>query len=167
MSMVRKKSLANFLLLTLEKSVDGYVRLEDFLYNPGFYISGDRHLKKSTLSQVIKRLRIKGLVETEFNQDKVIIKLSSLGKDFVYSRALEESKWDGKWRMVIFDIPESKRKLRSILRYRLKIWGFKQWQKSVWVTKKNLTEKLKVLIKELDLEQWVIIAETSNVNRKH
>lgn len=42
-------------------------------------------------------------------------------------------KWDGKWRVVIFDIPEKKKKAREALRDKLKDLGFKELQKSVLI----------------------------------
>lgn len=43
-------------------------------------------------------------------------------------------KWDGKWRVVIFDIPEKRhRRARNALRYMLKKLGFYQIQKSCFV----------------------------------
>jgi len=42
-------------------------------------------------------------------------------------------KWDGKWRVLIFDIPERQRELRDKVRNTLKTVGFKQLQQSVWI----------------------------------
>ncbi len=42
-------------------------------------------------------------------------------------------KWDGKWRILIFDIPERRRHLRDMLRNTLRAIGFKRLQDSVWV----------------------------------
>ena len=44
---VIKKSLSYYVLLALEKAVDGYVGLEDFAYNPGYYVQGMREVNKS------------------------------------------------------------------------------------------------------------------------
>ncbi len=38
--MFRQKSIGKFVLLALEKAIDGYVRLEDFMYHPGYYAYG-------------------------------------------------------------------------------------------------------------------------------
>jgi phenylacetic acid degradation operon negative regulatory protein len=43
-------------------------------------------------------------------------------------------KWDGKWRMVIFDVPELNRPLRAKLRKRLIDEKFGCLQQSVWIT---------------------------------
>jgi DNA-binding transcriptional regulator PaaX len=42
-------------------------------------------------------------------------------------------KWDGRWRLVAFDIPVDKRKRRDIFRTRLKELGLTLYQNSVWV----------------------------------
>jgi len=43
------------------------------------------------------------------------------------------SKWDGKWRVLIFDIPEKRKTLREKIRNTLRAVGFKWLQDSVWV----------------------------------
>lgn len=42
--------------------------------------------------------------------------------------------WDGKWRVVIFDVPEKDKKLRDTFRMRLRQMGLYQLQKSVYVS---------------------------------
>lgn len=42
--------------------------------------------------------------------------------------------WDGKWRIVGFDIKESERNLRNVLRHHLKLSGFGMLQKSLYVS---------------------------------
>jgi len=43
------------------------------------------------------------------------------------------ARWDGLWRVVIFDIPVHYNKARTAFRAKLKELGFVQIQKSVWV----------------------------------
>lgn len=42
-------------------------------------------------------------------------------------------KWDGKWRILIFDIKETKKSVRDKIRYTLRSIGFIRLQNSVWV----------------------------------
>jgi len=42
-------------------------------------------------------------------------------------------RWDGVWRIVTFDIPESKKSARNALRFKLKELGFRQLHKSVFI----------------------------------
>lgn len=162
-----KKNIGNILLLALEKSVDGFIRIQDLRRNPGkymYYDGWEQPLKQTTLSQVIQRLREKGMIKSQVNEGRIILKLTSLGEEFLLTNKSEdEIDWDGKWRVVIFDIPENKRIVRDILRNRLKMWGFLPWQKSVWASKKNLTKKLRSLVKELGVEDWVLVIESGNI----
>ena len=57
-------------------------------------------------------------------------------------------KWDGYWRMIIFDVPEKKRRYRDYLRQMLKTLGFKELQKSTWVTPYPIPDFLKELLWE-------------------
>ena len=41
-------------------------------------------------------------------------------------------KWDGKWRLVMYDLPIRFKKARDAFRWKLKDLGFFQFQKSVW-----------------------------------
>ena len=41
--------------------------------------------------------------------------------------------WDGKWRVLIFDIPERRRKIRDKVRNTLRSIGFIRMQDSVWI----------------------------------
>jgi len=42
-------------------------------------------------------------------------------------------RWDHKWRLVIFDIPESLKRVRNRLRQELSSYGFMKLQDSVWI----------------------------------
>ncbi|MDO8570386.1 MAG: hypothetical protein Q7R97_02275 [Candidatus Daviesbacteria bacterium] len=167
---IKKGSLSQALLTALEKTVDGMVRLEDFAYHSGFYAYGggwQYPLKKSALSKAISRLKEKGFVETEGNEIELVLKLTDEGKQALFLSGIsEEKKWDGKWRIVIFDIPEEKRLIRNMFRRNLKKWEFKPLQKSVWISKKHVTEKLIDYIKYLKIEEWVLVIESDKIGPK-
>lgn len=97
-------------------------------------------IEKKALHRAIKKLYQSKLVE--FKEDKdgtIVLKLNNSGREKVLKYQLEEmripkmKKWDGKWRMVLFDIPEPKKKIRDALRFHLKKLGFFEFQKSVFV----------------------------------
>ncbi len=46
--------------------------------------------------------------------------------------------WDGKWRVLGFDIPENQRYSRAKLREYLFFLGFKPIQKSIWITPQQI-----------------------------
>lgn len=166
---LKKGSLSQALLTALEKTIDGAVRLEDFVYNSGFYAYGSGWqypLKKAALSKAIFRLKERGLIKTEGNEIGLTLKLTDEGKQALFLSETSEEKWDGKWRIVIFDIPEEKRLIRSMFRRNLKKWEFKLLQKSVWVSKKHVTEKLIDYVKFLKIEEWVLVIESNKIGPK-
>lgn len=163
---VRKGSSTEFILITLERSVDGLMGFSDFMNRPHWYGKGygfGSPLKKSALSVAVNRMKERGLVEFEKNaEDQILIKLTDMGKDFLGDLSSSGDEWDGKWRIVIFDIPETKKAIRDLFRRRLKDWGFKAWQKSVWISSLAATQKLRQLITKLGIDDWVIVIESSD-----
>lgn len=162
--MGKKIALTKAVLFMLEKTVDGYCRFEDFTYHHYRYRYGYPNLKKSDLAQALKRLREDGFITQEKNEEEIIFKLTQQGKDramlFMDEKDIE---WDGKWRLVIFDIPEKRRSVRVVLRRKLLDWGFRKWQKSVWASKKNCTGFLREFIKQVGIEDWVLVIESGDV----
>lgn len=160
----KRKALTDFILLALEKSVDGYVRFEDFTHHSYRYLHGYHDLKKASLSQAIKRLREQGFIEL-VDDKELILRLTDSGKDRALWKKMMvgNTKWDGKWRLVIWDIPEKRRLARDLLRFKLKQLGFVQWQKSVWASKVNCTKVLRDFIRKTGIEDWVMVVESDNI----
>jgi DNA-binding transcriptional regulator PaaX len=69
--------------------------------------------------------------------------------------------------VLVFDIPESHRKVRNVLRSRLKLWQFKPLQKSVWVSKKSIKKHIQEFINEVGLSQWVLVFESDDLTNIH
>jgi len=162
----RKTSISDLVLVALEKTVDGYVRLEDFLYNTHIYAKGyDRPLKKASFAQALRRLREKGLVEL-IDEKEILVKLTDEGRARALWERVNKSPiiWDGKWRIVAFDIPETHYLTRDLFRRRLKDFQFKQLQKSVWISKLNCTDLFRKYISELGISKWVSVLEADNVD---
>lgn len=165
----KKISLTNLVLFALEKSVEAgelilgsSEELRDWIYQ--VYSDYPKSIKKDSLSRAIKRLRERGLLEQEQREmDEIVFRLTQEGRNLALLIGDNVGDWDGRWRIVVFDIPESKRIVRDVLRKRLKRWGFEPWQKSVWASKKNVTIKLREFIKELKIEDWVLVIESDNV----
>lgn len=161
--MDKKQNLTNLVLLVLEKSVDGFCRVEDFSSHSYRYIYSPPDLKKSSLAQTLSRLRKAGFLEKDYSEGEIIYKLTQIGKDKAILLKDIDEDWDGKWKLVIFDIPEKRRSARQFLRKKLVEWGFRKWQKSVWACKKNCTNQLEDVIKQAGIEDWVLVIEASHV----
>lgn len=156
--MGKRSKTTDLLLFALEKTIDSGILLYDFAYNTHHYVYGTPNLDRYQLYHIVHRLTKKGWVETYKNEGKILIKLTNKGKNqLAIEKALKEKKWDGYFRVVIFDVPEKYRKVRNVFRHRLKEWGFVALQKSVWVNKQDLAEPLREFIKDLGIEDWVLV----------
>ncbi len=62
---------------------------------------------------------------------------------------------DGKWIMIMFDIPKQKNYMRGILRSVLQNLGYRLLQKSVWVTQYDVHEKTEMLLQFHSLDEYV------------
>jgi len=112
---------------------------------------------KETVHSTISRAKREGyLKEVELNQQKTF-SLTPKGKLKIaeYLSAENSKAWDGKWRILLFDIPEKDRYKRDVLRHKIKELGFKQHQLSAWICPFDYTEELEYLVNKLDLEQHV------------
>lgn len=49
------------------------------------------------------------------------------------AKPARQKRWDGKWRILIFDIPEKRRRARQHIRVMLRSAGFERIQDSVWL----------------------------------
>lgn len=67
----------------------------------------------------------------------------------------EPAKWDGNWRVVLFDIPEEKRGARDSLRARLLNLGFFELQRSVLVHPFECRDEIEFLIELGDIRPYV------------
>ncbi len=100
----------------------------------------DYRRKRYYINQVVERLAKKGLVTFIFNSQGVkCARLTNLGRQQLRRYQLKEltitipKRWDGKYRLVIFDIEEWKRGVRDDIRHWLEHLNFVRLQNSVWV----------------------------------
>jgi len=131
---------------------------EDFKsvnFSPDFLFISDLTFNekvKGVLSQLVKG----GLLE---KKDNSIYRLTVKGFSFLctkfpFVRFLRES-WDGKWRIISYEIPEIKRHLRDRLRREMEGWGLGPWHRSFWITPHPVIENLRELVLGKEEERYV------------
>lgn len=91
------------------------------------------------LNRSLKRFEGQGMLKRIRDKGKDYYRLTDIGLRKLAEFRLKKSfnftgqKWDGFWRLVIFDIPEDKKTVREGLRNKLRHFGFYPLQKSVFV----------------------------------
>lgn len=107
-----------------------------------------RHYVKT----VIDRLTAQGLIKfKKSTRGKVYLTITDKGRNELLKYQLGDLKisrppvWDGKWRVLIFDIREYRRGDRDRLRLELSRLGFKKLQNSVWIYPYDCAEIITLL----------------------
>jgi len=111
----------------------------------------------------IYQLEKRGYLERYKHKDLEYLKNSSKAEAAL---AASSRKRDGKWKMIIFDIPENKRHIRDYLRSKLKQLGFKKWQNSIWVTPYILPEDVVKELKILSEKMFIRLLTIENINNE-
>jgi len=98
----------------------------------------ERQKAKKSFSRFIQYLQEKGYIRVRALEGTKGIVLTRKGAERVLQvkRKLKEKKKrkDGKWIMIIFDIPEKRKQARELLRGALLDLGYQKLQQSVWVS---------------------------------
>ncbi len=63
--------------------------------------------------------------------------------------------WDGRWHLLIYSIPESKRHLRRRLRKRLQWLGFGALNYGTWISPRNLRDSVKQVVNAFKIRRYV------------
>jgi DNA-binding transcriptional regulator PaaX len=121
-----------------------------------------KKVKKKYLDRAIRRLYDSKLVEIKEDKNgNTILVLSEEGKKKILIYNIEnlklkrQSKWDGHWRLFIFDIPEKFKRERYILSKKLKEIGMYQLQKSVYVYPFECRDELEFIIEYFGFRKYV------------
>ena len=130
-----------------------------------------RKIDHEQLKRSIIALRNFGVVKVRKNNDGTMeVVLTEKGKKIAKQYSLDSLKikkmrrWDKKWRIVIFDVPEKKRKTRDLFRYHLKQLKFYELQHSVWVCPYKCTGEIQYLIDFFHVEKYVHLIEATVIS---
>ncbi|MFC2947993.1 phenylacetic acid degradation operon negative regulatory protein PaaX [Virgibacillus sediminis] len=75
----------------------------------------------------------------------------------------EPDRWDGKWRMFLYTIPEDKRQIRDELRKELTWSGMGLLSNSLWVTPNDLSPQINDIIQRYNLKDFVHYFVSENI----
>ena len=73
-------------------------------------------------------------------------------------------KWDGKWRVIIFDIPEESEEKRDFFRYLLKKNGYVQLQQSVYISPYPMNREAIIYLRETGLINYIRILKVEELD---
>ena len=154
---------AGELIIAIGASGTSSRRLMKLLHRPLDTRQSQYRLRKQILF-----LRDENLVKSTVSNGLMHLTLTNQGKRFAYKNRLptlklpRASQWDHKWRIIAFDIPESKRSGRDALRENMKRLGAVQIQKSLWVWPYDCQEEIDFIAGLFGVRSYVhhILAES-------
>lgn len=142
--------------LSLSKSPKNYFRILESTAKEW------KEIDRKRLIYLVREFYNKRLVDYRENKEGIVeIVLTKDGRKKALQYQIDEmqikkpDKWDGKWRVVIFDIPEKRKKAREALRDKLKDLGFKELQKSVFVFPYECEDEINFIVEVFEIRPLV------------
>lgn len=151
------QSMSSDLLLLLAEKKLNFQSIRQVMEK---FTLSDRKVIWSTLERQVKR----GNLKKTQSEKGIIFSITSTGKADLPKDPIviprPDKAWDRRWRMVIFDIPESRRKARDIFSKTTRELGFGRLQNSIYVTPHDSLNKVRKIATELkivDLIKMMIV----------
>ena len=129
-----------------------------------------KEVKKTDLGRIIKRLKKQEMIAIREKDDKVSIEITEKGKRRLLEYDFENIKRkakrrDGKWRFIIFDIPEDKKRNREAFRSKLLQLECVRLQDSVFVSAFPCKEEIDFLCHYLEISDYVTVVVIDSIER--
>ena len=122
-----------------------------------------RSIEKAQFWQKISYLKRRGLINIFVEGKDKYYEVSLEGKQVLQKYSYKNlkinrpTKWDGKWRIIVFDVPEKLRASRDLLRNKISQMGFYQIQKSVYTYPFECSKEIVFLSEQLLISKYVLI----------
>ncbi|MBI2635508.1 MAG: CRISPR-associated endonuclease Cas2 [Parcubacteria group bacterium] len=113
------------------------------------------------IHEAVRRLNNKRLVRLTEKGDKLFIEITDSGKRLVKNFDYDNlelpklKEWDKKWRLVVFDIPNKKKKERRAFSRKLKDIGFYPLQESVFIYPYDCRDEMDFICEFLSIGRYI------------
>lgn len=148
-----------------------FFAIEDWkIRPPKDAVDEEKKRQQKKFYQALWRLRKSRLVIIQEKETgEFLVELSEKGRRKIIEMQFADLKierlkrWDGIWRIVIYDIPDRKKSAREALRNKLVELGFYQLQKSVWVFPYPCKQEVEFIIELFDLYPFIHIIQATDI----
>ena len=123
----------------------------------------NREADRIDFSRKIYYLKRQGYIKTFIQNKKRYVELTRKGRTKLKTVSIEKiiikrpKKWDGKLRVVIFDLPKKFNREREIFREKLKNLFFVRIQKSVYMHPFKCTAEISEIVQRLGIRDYVLV----------
>lgn len=135
------------------------------LAGAGYALKAHEKNRKNAIHRSFQYLKRRKYVEVTEKGKRMSVTLTPEGKrmieQYLYRRSFSETKrpksWDGKWRIMMFDISSDKRGKRDAFRGFIRRIGGVMLQKSVWAYPYDCTEEFALLKRVFEFSEEEIV----------
>ncbi len=165
--MARRSRKAKHHLGKIQRDILDDLSASDLLY--GFFLSArsttrmmrlarEHSIHRQNRKRALKQLEQRGYIRVQGENCSITKKgRVALGTEIAKTRALlKHKKWDKKWRIVVYDIPQAYAPLRSRVRGILKSAGFVLLQQSIWVFPHECRQLMQLIKEEPHIAPFVL-----------
>lgn len=135
-----------------------------------FFAKLDKQAQQREYQRLLRHMRRQGLIVNSPANYEHGLRMTQAGKARAERADLEHlaipapPKWDAQWRIVFFDIPETKKVHRDYFSHRLRLLGFQQLQRSVWVHPFACREQVEAAATAYGVARYVTYIETGYID---
>ncbi len=129
----------------------------------------DENYLRRTVREFYQQRLVRGIKNSD---GSVKIVITEKGKKKILDFHIHQIKikkpshWDGKWRLVMFDVPEKLKYRRDVLREKLKELNFFELQKSVFVHPYPCLDEINFIVEFYEIRRFVRCGDAMNLTNE-
>lgn len=138
-----------------------------------FGLDKKKHKPRSAY-YALKQMQKQRLIEViKEKDDKITISITEKGKKRLLEYNIDDmkierlEKWDKKWRIISFDIPEKRKKAREALREKLKDLDFYPIQKSLFVLPFPCRDEINFIAEVFQIQKHITYFEAPEISNDY
>lgn len=135
---------------------------------------GKKKYKPRSAYYALKRMQKQRLIEIKKElDDRIVLMITEKGKKKLLEYNIDDmeikkpEKWDKKWRVISFDIPEKRKKAREALREKLKDLDFYPLQKSLFVFPYPCQDEIDFIAEIFQIQNHITYFETPEISNDY
>lgn len=123
-----------------------------------------KQYRRHNFHQLVSRSLKTDLIDKVEKKGEIYIRITTEGQKAIQRDfpmlLLQNKHWDGRWRIVMFDVEEVNKKARNRLRRKLKELGFGMLQKSVFISPHDLLKDFSEFAQASGIKDYLYLLET-------
>ncbi|OGL30703.1 hypothetical protein A3F37_03735 [Candidatus Saccharibacteria bacterium RIFCSPHIGHO2_12_FULL_41_12] len=133
-------------------------------------IKRQKSAKETEIIQGLNYAKRLKLVKIQQNGSQFTVKLTEKGQKRLtkinLTTPLKQAKWDGKWRILLFDIPNKKTDARNALRLTMRELGMQKLQDSAWVTPWDCSAQFLAMKYVYGIEPYITLIVAGSIDEE-